>query len=57
MSYTYENENAKATIKNEKRFWSLSVENKNGRIVILGRSIFNTKRAAKQYALNVLSQY
>ena len=57
QNYIYENEKAKAIIKNEKRFWSLSIENKQGRIVILERNIFNTKRAALTYLTAILLHY
>jgi hypothetical protein len=56
MTYTYKNNKATATITKTKRYWLLEV-NVDGRIVILYRDIWFTKRAAKEYAMAVLSNY
>jgi len=57
-TYKYENNGVIATIKNEKNYWSLSIKS-NDRIILIPHSfqIWNTKRAAKEYAINILSNY
>lgn len=53
-TYTYENKGVKATITNKKRYWLLKITNEE-RIIIISNEIWNTKREAKKYALNILS--
>jgi hypothetical protein len=55
-TYKYEYNGVTATITNKKRYWLLEVSSK-GRIIVIAKDVWNTKRAAKEYAMNILNQY
>ncbi len=57
-SYKYENNGATAIIENKGRYWLLTITHES-RIIVISKSsqIWNTLRGAKEYALNVLSNY
>ena len=57
-TYTYTKNGVTATIINRKQYWELKVKSEN-RIIIIHRDgiYWNTKRAAKNYAMTILSNY
>lgn len=57
-TYTYTNNGVTATITNRKQYWELEIKSA-GRIIIIhdDNLHWNTKRAAKNCAMAILSQY
>lgn len=55
-TYKYENNGVTATITNKKRYWLLEITSEE-RIIIIAKHIWNTKRGAKECAMNILYQY
>jgi hypothetical protein len=57
-TYTYSNNGVTATIINRKQYWELQVKSSERIIIIDSNSIYwNTKKAAKNYAMVILSNY